>query len=75
MRNFQTLIWIKKLADNIAEKQQQDRLEREHYQKRNIMAKEMKHKKEMKKPKKEKHMDEKEDMKMLKRKVKKDCMK
>ncbi len=37
------------------------------------MAKEMKMKKEVKKPKK--HMDEKEDMKMLKKKVKKDCMK
>lgn len=28
-----------------------------------------------KKAKKESHMDEKEDMKMLKKKVKKDCMK
>lgn len=51
-----------------------------------IMAKEMKQKKEgMKAPmkslkekramKKEKHSDEKEDMKMLKKKIKKDCMK
>lgn len=37
------------------------------------MAKEMKQKKEEKKPKK--HMDKKEDMAMLKKKVKKDCMK
>lgn len=37
--------------------------------------KEMKHKKEIKKPKKEKHMDEKEDAKMLKQKVKKGCLK
>ncbi len=35
----------------------------------------MKMKKEMKKPKKEKHMDEKQDMAMLKKKVKKSCMK
>ena len=35
----------------------------------------MKMKKEMKKPKKEKHMDAKEDMAMLKKKVKKSCMK
>lgn len=51
-----------------------------------IMAKEMKTKKEaMKAPmkslkekrmmKKEKHMDEKEDMKLMKKKIKKDCMK
>jgi hypothetical protein len=37
--------------------------------------KEQRVKKEMKKPKKMKHMDEKEDMAMLKKKVKKDCMK
>lgn len=39
------------------------------------MAKEMRQKKEVKKPKKEKHMDKAEDMKMIKSKVKKDCMK
>lgn len=39
------------------------------------MAKEMKHKKEMKKPKKMKHDDAKQDMAMLKSKVKKGCMK
>lgn len=39
------------------------------------MVKEMKSKKEVKKPKQEKHMDKKEDMAMLKKKVKKDCMK
>ena len=51
-----------------------------------IMSKEMKHKKEEKKKpakslkekrmeKKEKHMDKAEDMKLMKSKVKKDCMK
>jgi hypothetical protein len=40
------------------------------------MAKEMKSKKEIKKPKKVmKHADEKEDMAMLKKKVKRSCMK
>jgi hypothetical protein len=39
------------------------------------MAKEMRVKKEVKKPKKEKHMDKKEDMAMMKKKVKKDCLK
>jgi hypothetical protein len=39
------------------------------------MAKEMKHKKEVKKPKKSKHMDKKEDVALLKAKVKKDCLK
>jgi len=39
------------------------------------MAKEMRAKKEVKKPKKEKHMDKAEDMKMLKSKVKAKCMK
>ena len=42
--------------------------------KESIMAKEMKVKKEVKKPK-AKHMDKAEDMKMLKSKVKKSCMK
>ena len=37
------------------------------------MAKEMKQKKEVKKPKK--HPDAKEDLKMLKSKIKKDCFK
>ena len=39
------------------------------------MAKEIKTKREMKKPKKEKHMDEKQDLAMLKKKVKKGCLK
>jgi hypothetical protein len=39
------------------------------------MAKEMRNKKEMKKPKKEKHMDVKEDKALIKKSVKKDCMK
>ena len=39
------------------------------------MAKEMKSKKEMKKPKKMKHDDVKQDMKMIKAKVKEKCMK
>jgi len=39
------------------------------------MAKEMKQKKEIKKPKKVKHDDLKQDMAMLKSKVKSSCMK
>lgn len=39
------------------------------------MAKEMKSKKEVKKPKMVKHEDKKEDKKMMKKMVKKDCMK
>ena len=40
------------------------------------MAKEMKSKKEVKKPKKmEKHMDAKADMMMMKKSIKKGCMK
>jgi hypothetical protein len=35
----------------------------------------MKMKKEVKKPKKDKHMDAKQDAKMLKSKIKKDCLK
>lgn len=39
------------------------------------MAKEMKMKKEVKKPKKMKHDDKAEDMKLMKSKMKKDCFK
>ncbi len=39
------------------------------------MVRELKRKKEVKKPKKEKHMDKAEDMKMIKSKVKAKCMK
>jgi len=39
------------------------------------MAKEMRSKKEVKKPKNEKHIDKAEDMKMIKSKVKAKCMK
>lgn len=42
---------------------------------REIMAKEMKAKKEMKKPPMAKHMDAKEDKKMVKKMVKKSCVK
>jgi hypothetical protein len=42
---------------------------------REIMAKEMKAKKEVKKPKMVKHDDKKQDMAMMKKAVKKGCMK
>lgn len=40
------------------------------------MSKEMRHKKEVKRPKKvSKHMDKKEDIALIKAKVKRDCLK
>ena len=71
---------FKRIASNIEKDlcklQEQQRIDRERYQKESKkMAKEMKQKKEVKKPKKMKHDDKAEDMKMMKSKMKKDCFK